>query len=182
MNLEYPRFPLEDDNIAIRPWRLDDVGCVEEAATDASIPKGTSVPPVYSLQEAEDFIRRQGSRIEQGVGVSQAIVAKSSNRAVGLIILSDRPEHNGAELGYWIVPKSRKMGIGSAAIKLVSDWGLSALGLERVEAYVGANNVASERSLKRSGFHFEGRLRNYLRFDNQTFDAKVFSRIPTGLS
>jgi hypothetical protein len=41
--LAYPD-DLTDGVVRLRPWTSDDLGCVEQAATDPRIPENTSVP------------------------------------------------------------------------------------------------------------------------------------------
>jgi RimJ/RimL family protein N-acetyltransferase len=177
VTLAYPDPELTDGHVRLRAWRLSDMDCIAEAATDPRIPEGTSVPAVFTLNEGAAFVRRQWSRIEDGVGVSQAVVDTATDRAVGLAILSLRPQAGVGGLGYWVVPSARGNGYATTAARLLGDWGLSAVGLDRVEAWVEPDNVASQHVLRSAGFELEGRLRNFLRSDGEPLDALVFSRV-----
>jgi [ribosomal protein S5]-alanine N-acetyltransferase len=177
VTLTYPDPELTDGHVRLRAWRMSDMGCIAEAATDHRIPAGTTVPAVFTLDEGAAFVHRQWSRIEDGVGVSQAIVDTATDRAVGLAILSLRPQAGVGGLGYWVVPSARGNGFATAAARLLGDWGLSGLGLDRVEAWVEPDNVASQRVLLSAGFALEGRLRNFLRSDGEPRDALVFSSV-----
>jgi RimJ/RimL family protein N-acetyltransferase len=64
---------------------------------------------------------------------------------------------------------------------LVLPWALDVLGLQRLEAWVAPDNVASRRVLTRAGFQEEGRLRNFLRGPAGPADATVFSIIPADM-
>jgi len=151
--------------------------CIAEAATDHRIPDGTSVPAVFTVEDGTAFIRRQWSRIADGIGVSQAVADTGTDRAVGLAILSLRPQPGVGGLGYWVIPSARGNGYATTAARLLGDWGLSILGLDRVEAWVEPDNVESQRVLLSAGFEQEGRLRNFLRSDGEPRDALVFSRV-----
>jgi ribosomal-protein-alanine N-acetyltransferase len=177
VTLAYPRPELADGRVCLRRWRLSDLDCIEEAATDPRIPEGTSVPANFTLEEATAFVRRQWSRIHDGVGVSLAVADAGTDRAVGLAILSLRPQPGVGGLGYWVIPSARGAGYATTAARLICDWGLSTLGLDRVEAWVEPDNLASQGVLRSAGFEHEGRLRNFLRSRGEPRDALVFSRI-----
>ena len=72
-SLPYPPVPLTDGVVTVRPWAEVDVDCVRSASADPAIPRGTTVPAVYTPDEGLAFVRRQWSRAAEGVGVSQAI-------------------------------------------------------------------------------------------------------------
>lgn len=174
--LAYPD-ELTDGVLRLRPWRFDDLACIEQAGQDPDIPAGTTVPARYSRQEGLAFIRRQHGRLATGEGVSLAIAHADGDAAIGLIILSIRPQTGVAGIGYWVVPAVRRRGVATRAIGLVTAWGLDGLGFARVEACVQPGNAASRRSLERNGFALEGRLRSFLEFDGRRDDALVYSRL-----
>jgi [ribosomal protein S5]-alanine N-acetyltransferase len=175
--LAYPDPALSDGRIGLRRWREEDVECVRLAGTDPDIPKGTTVPAVYTPDMGRAFIHRQWSRMDNGEGVSQAIVEFGSDRAIGLMWVALRPQPHVGGLGYWVVPPERGHGAATAAVNLVVPWALSVLDLRRLEAWVEPENLASQRLLRRSGFQAEGRLRNFLTIDDRSVDALVFSVI-----
>ncbi len=175
--LSYPEPPLNDGRIGVRSWRDDDVECVRLAGTDPDIPSGTTVPRHFTLASGLAFIQRQRGRMQNGEGVSQAIVEAHSDRAIGLVWLGLRPQAYVGGLGYWVVPPDRGRGVATAAVRLVTPWALDALDLRRLEAWVEPTNLASQRVLRNAGFQQEGRLRNFLNTPTVTSDALVFSAI-----
>jgi [ribosomal protein S5]-alanine N-acetyltransferase len=127
-----------------------------DAATDPSIPGGTTVPTLYTPQAARAFIRRQWQRAENDEGVSMAIAATESDDALGLLWLGIRPQAGVLGLGYWVVPAARRRGLGSHAIRLAVDRALREAGIARVEAWVEPENVASQALLTAAGVRREG--------------------------
>jgi RimJ/RimL family protein N-acetyltransferase len=162
-------------------WALTDLACVEEAAADASIPEGTTVPAVYTEREGLAWIDRQWSRADSGEGLSLAIADTSSDEAVGAAVLMLRPQPPSAGVGYWVVERARGRGFATRAITMLSRWALTEAGLARVEALVEPDNVASQRVLERAGFAWEGRLRSYLAFAGRRADAFMYSLLPDDL-
>lgn len=178
--MPYPEPALSDGRISVRRWREGDVDCIRLAGTDPAIPGGTTVPATFTEADGLAFIHRQWSRAENGEGVSQAIV-DADNRAVGLIWVALRPQWRVGGLGYWIIPTERGKGSATTSVRLIAPWALEALDLQRLEAWVEPENIASQRVLRRAGLEQEGRLRNFLTTAGQPADALVFSVIPREL-
>ncbi|MDO9457623.1 GNAT family N-acetyltransferase [Nocardioides sp.] len=177
--LPYPDPPLRDGRFGLRRWAGSDLDCVREAGTDPEIPHGTTVPTPFTTAAGRAFIHRQWQRVEDGEGVSQAVVETGTDRAIGLVWVAIRPQPHVGGLGYWIVPSARGSGAATAAVRLVTPWALAALDLRRLEAWVEPANLASQRVLLRAGFEQEGLLRNFLTTAAGTSDALVFSALPT---
>ncbi|MDP2290050.1 MAG: GNAT family N-acetyltransferase [Actinomycetota bacterium] len=175
--LRYPIPDLTDGSTLLRAWTLDDLACVEEASSDPRIPESTSVPAPYSEAAGRGFIERQWSRLENGEGLSLALASPSTQAAIGLVVLTLRPQAGVAGIGYWVVPSARGDGHAARATRLLSDWALAEVGLARVEAWVESDNVASQHVLRTAGFECEGTLRSFLAFANRRADAMVFSRV-----
>jgi RimJ/RimL family protein N-acetyltransferase len=179
--LAYPEPPLTDGVVTLRSWVQDDLGCVEEATQDPDIPKGTTVPAVFTLEEGLAWIERQWLRQHEGTGLSQAIADTASNEALGAAVLMARKPGT-VEIGYWLIPRVRSRGLGSRAVALLARWAVTQASLARVEALVAPDNIASRRVLEKAGFRREGHLRSYLVFDGQRADALIYSLLPNDLS
>lgn len=179
VSLPYPSSCLSDGRFGVRPWAEADLDCVRQASADPEIPRGTTVPAVFTPEDGLAFIHRQWSRAAEGVGVSQAIVDVADDRAIGLVIVSLRPQPGVGGLGYWTVPGARGRGAATAALRLVTPWSFDALGLQRLEAWVSPDNAGSQRVLANAGFQQEGRLRNFFATEAGPADALVFSAIPS---
>jgi [ribosomal protein S5]-alanine N-acetyltransferase len=172
-----PDPPLADDRVALRAWTDDDLACIREASEDPRIPEGTTVPAAFTVEEGRAFVRRQWSRLDDGTGLSLAIVDRAGGDAVGAVVLMLRPQEGVAGIGYWLVPRARGRGLATAAVRLLSGWALGDAGLARVEAWVEPDNAPSLHVLERAGFEREGVLRSFLSFSGRRADAVVLSRI-----
>jgi [ribosomal protein S5]-alanine N-acetyltransferase len=177
----YPKPPLSDGIVLLRRWEQSDLDCVEQAAEDPDIPRGTTVPATFTPAEGRAWIERQWSRAESGSGLSQAIADASSGEALGAAVLMSR-QRRSAEIGYWLVPRARGQGIGSRAVGLLARWAVREAELARVEAYVIPDNIASRRVLEKAGFRREGLLRSYLSYEGRRFDAHLYSFLPSDLA
>ena len=179
--LAYPDPPLTDGTVLLRRWREDDLGCVEEGSRDPEIPQGTTVPATFTPAEGRAWIERQWGRHQKGEGLSLAIARADSGDALGNINLLFRQQERSAAIGYWLVERVRGRGLGSRAVALLAPWALAATQLERIEALVLPDNVASQRVLEKAGFRREGLLRSYLVIGDRRADALLYSLLADDL-
>jgi RimJ/RimL family protein N-acetyltransferase len=174
--LRYPDPALSDGVVRLRPWAQRDLACVREAADDPRIPAGSTVPAVFTLDGGRAFVERQRARLERREGVSLTIAIAATDEALGLAVLLLRPQPGVAGIGYWVVPRARRRGLATRAVRLLSGWALLDAGLARVEAWAEPGNLASQRVLSGAGFVREGVLRSFLTTPEGRSDAIVFSR------
>ncbi len=178
----YPHPALTDGVVLLRPFGEGDLRCVEEASQTPEIPWWTSVPVIYSEHEGRAFIERVQSRVARDEGVALAIADAESGEALGLINLTERADAQSAGMGYWLIERARGARRATRAVTLLSRWALTETVIERVEALVEPENVASARTVEAAGFQREGRLRSYLGNGGRRFDVDVYSLISTDLA
>ncbi len=140
----YPDPPLTDGTIRVRPWTMHDLPAVEQASQDTYITSVTSVPSTYTESEGTAFIERQWERIKSDAGLSLCIADAHTDTALGYVGLRFRLQGR-ASFGYWVVPDARGRGIATAAVRLVTLWAFSALGVARLEILVEPWNTGSIR-------------------------------------
>jgi ribosomal-protein-alanine N-acetyltransferase len=85
-------------------------------------------------------------------------------------------DHDRAELGY-VMEKEAYMGKGlmTEALEKVLEYGFHTMGLNRVEAFVGADNRPSLRLLEKFGFQKEGVLKGHYLVNGVYEDSWLFS-------
>lgn len=80
-----------------------------------------------------------------------------------------------ANLGYWVRTSEVGLGIATAATLLVARFGLTELGLQRLEVIMSVENEASRRVAERAGATYEGILSSRLLLKGAAHDAHSFS-------
>lgn len=70
-------------------------------------------------------------------------------------------------------PNDRHHGYGQLAMKFLTEWSAKQLGLQRLEAWILANNVASQQLATRFGFEYEGRLRGRYQLNGERHDVVI---------
>jgi RimJ/RimL family protein N-acetyltransferase len=157
-----PRGELIDGVTALRAWREDDVTPLAELCQDPEISRWTSVPAVYGPDDARAYIESGEGSLQTGRSLDLAIAAPGGGPPLGSISLMrfSWPERRG-EVGYWLGAAARGHGHATRATRLICDWGLRELGLERIELFAAAGNLPSQAVAERSGFTREALLRDY---------------------
>src|SRR3954452_3133881 len=171
-----PDPPLNDGEVALRPWRHADLLPLVKACQDPDIPRWTAVPSPYGEPDAREYLARAEVDRRSGRELGLAVVASSSGELLGSCGLArfDWQERKG-EVGYWVAATARRRGVGSRATGLLSRWALTALRMERVELLANPLNEASQRLAESAGFTREGTLRRYRRRKGEREDLIMFS-------
>ncbi|MDA5337289.1 GNAT family N-acetyltransferase [Stenotrophomonas maltophilia] len=84
-----------------------------------------------------------------------------------------------AELAYELSPAVWGRGIATAVAREVTSWALRQFGWDRIQATVLDTNAASSRVLIKSGFAYEGRLRNLRKVGGVSRDFNIYSLLPS---
>lgn len=164
----------------LRPWGLQDIEVLREAAEDTYIPLVSTVPREWTEQSAADFVERQHQRAAARTGYPFAIVGDRGT-TVGHIGLWIRDLDLGrASIGYWVVASARGSGIASGALTALSAWAFSQVRVPRLELYIEPWNTASARTAQKSGFSREGLLRSWCEIGDERRDMEMFSKINPG--
>ena len=128
-------------------------------------------------------LKTERNKFEQGLTTFKfsfknfLIIEKKTGRAIGRCgfhtwyIL-----HSRAEIGYAITNDTMKnKGFMTEAIKAVIKYGFEEMKLNRIEAFIGKENVPSLRMVKGLGFIEEGTLRSHYFKNNEMQDSICFS-------
>ena len=167
---------LTEAGTALRPWRDSDTRAITAACQDPEIARWTRVPSPYTEADARAFLMHRYDAMHAGTLAPFAIVAAADDtQLLGSISLM-RPdwEHKRGEVGYWLSREARGQGHATRAVRLICRWGISRLGLERIELLAAPANRASQRVAERAGFTREALLRSYMDSNEGRRDMLAF--------
>jgi ribosomal-protein-serine acetyltransferase len=137
------------------------------------------IHPDYSIAETEQWVMHCRKAWETDSSFGFTIVEHRTGQILGgCSITMDRPAQRNGSLGYWIRTSRTKQGFASEAAALLAQFGFAQLGLIRIEIFVAAGNIVSQRVAEKVGASREGLLRNRLLIRGEPRDAYVFSLIP----
>ena len=84
--------------------------------------------------------------------------------------------HKRSEIGYDIKnEENRNKGYMKEALKAILQYGFEEMKLNRVEAFIGPDNIPSLRLVEGYGFAVEGQLREHFCYDDVIQDSVVYS-------
>jgi ribosomal-protein-alanine N-acetyltransferase len=145
------------DGGRLRSWTNDDAPILVQAWADADIARWNAVPPEPTLETATRWISGVQERLEKRLSVDMVVDACALGVVgeVGLSGFSDA--HQGALIGYWLLPEGRGQGLAGAAVLAFTAWAHEAFGLDVIVARCDESNLASQAVARRAGFQNEGR-------------------------
>lgn len=86
-------------------------------------------------------------------------------------------QHRKAEIGYWLLPEFWGMGIITEALPLIIGYGFTALQLHRIEAVVETENSNSKKIMDKTGFQYEGTMRECEYKNGQYISLEMYGKL-----
>ena len=180
MRLRPPDPPLSDGTVTLRPWNDGDIDAIYAACQDGEIAYWLPMLPVpYTRSDAREYVRKTRQSWRSGADAFFAITAASTDEVLGSIGMRCHDDGRGT-VGYWVAREARGRGVATRGLKLISNWALDVLGVERLELMAEPENEASCKVAERAGYRREGVLRSYLQTSRRgRRDVVLFSLLPT---
>jgi len=129
------------------------------------------------------FPRTWLARYEQGRcdGTSEAFaVEDEAGEFLGCVMaFGIEEEARTGELGYLVAAGARGRGVGTAALRLLTEWGFTERGLVRLELMISVGNEASKLVAERAGYVREGVLRSLYVKEGVREDHELWSCLPS---
>ena len=165
--------------ILLEPFGERHLAALEEMLEDPDLLRFTRVPepvpPGFARLWLERYEEARADRSREAF----AIVDESG----GVLGLALAPrielEARTAELGYLVAPAARGRGVATEALRRLTEWALSELGMERLELLISVENAASKRVAERAGYVCEGVLRSLHVKQGRREDTEIWSRLAT---
>ncbi len=177
----FPRLtdPLANEHVMLRDAAERDIPEVLIAYQDdpeLCARLGRERPP--SAAELGQAAEREAAERAAGTSAEFTILVPGSDVCAGQLNVHHVDwDHARGELGIWLSPQSRGVGLGSGALRLASEWLLRESGLERVELLTEPDNEPMLGAARAARFVHEGVLRSYLLERGQRIDAAILSLI-----
>ncbi|KAL9440397.1 hypothetical protein AB3S75_019124 [Citrus x aurantiifolia] len=161
-------------SISLRPFDLSDVEDSMLWASDDQVTR-------FCTWESEDGINFFKNKVINNHPWFKAICL--GNKPIGAILVTPNSGDCNkcrAILGYVVASKYWGKGIATRAVKMVTsiifdEWPH----LQRLEATVDVDNLASQKVLQKAGFKREGVLRKYITLKGKATDVVMFSLLST---
>jgi len=181
----FPAEGLVDGDVRVRLPRVEDAPAILRGLTDPQIVHDAGIQRQDGLSEevvAGRITTSWAQARRQGDFAPFAIADAVSDEYLGNVLLHTFDwEQRRCEIGYWLLPEARGRGLSARAARLLAVWAIDVVGMERVEAVVDVDNVASLRSIERAGFSKEGVARSLFRQQRGRADAAVYALVRADL-
>lgn len=168
---------LRDDLVILRRYRNEDIPALFEAACssiDEVYPWLPWCHPGYQLMESQEWVGKQIQRWDEGKEFEFTIYNHQKEFVGGCGLNQINPLYKIANLGYWIKTGRTGHGYARAATRQLAEFGLTQLGLKRIEIVVAVQNLPSQRVAEHTGARKEGVFRNRLLLHGQCHDALIY--------
>ncbi len=166
--------------MTLRPFREEDVPDVAAACRDPEIPRWTRVPEGYTEADARAFLATSEQGWAEGTDAVFVIADATTHELLGTAGIHQIGGGSG-EIGYLVRREARGRGVAPRAVRLVSGWALTELGLARLELLAEPANLPSQRVAEKAGFAREGLVRSYREIKGRRRDFVMFSLLPGDL-
>ena len=162
----------------IREWKLEDADGLAEMLNNKNILNNLrdGLPYPYTKNDAQEYIT---SMLSADKTKTFAFAITVDDKVVGSIgvFRCDNIHFRTAEMGYYIGESYWGKGWGTSAVKQACSYVFEHTDIIRIFAEPFAYNMASCRVLEKSGFQFEGLLRNNAFKNGKVVDMKMYSLI-----
>jgi RimJ/RimL family protein N-acetyltransferase len=177
MKLRPPDPMLADDAIRLVPLTPAHQPGLATLVQDEDVRKYTRVPTQPKPGFEESWISRYEDGWREGSRAGFAIETHDGEfLGLGMFVRIEGEGRQG-EIGYVVGPAARGRGVATRTLRLLTDWGFSQLGLERIELWIDAENAGSQRVAERAGYVREGVLRSYWFKEDIRRDFGIWSRL-----
>lgn len=177
---------LLDEVVCVRPWRQDDADALYRVAEESLRAVSPWISWLDSIRSLADSRRWIAESVELWLAATQfrfgIFDASDPGCLLGGIGLNHlNATHRIANLGYWVRTSAVGRSVATRASLLVARFGLTELGLGRIEIITATDNTASHRVAEKVGAVFEGIQRNRLRMHGEWIPARMYSLVPADL-
>lgn len=157
LHLNFLPFPqLTTNRLVLRQLIAADATAISALRSNATVNQYLNRPKTTTLAEAIVFIDKITTAINNNQSLYWVIASKESNQLMGTICLWNIvAEEDTAEIGYELHPDFQGKGIMLEALKAVIDFAFNTIQLKVITAFAVAENIASLKSLERSGFELD---------------------------
>lgn len=163
----------------IRKWRKEDTSAVAKMVNNKKIQDNLrdGLPYPYTEKDAQVFINDMLSA-DPTKTFAFAIV-NDHDQAIGSIgaFRCANIHRQTAEMGYYVAEDYWGKGIGTKAVKQLTDYVFAETDIIRIFAEPFSTNQASCRLLEKNGFQFEGTLRKNAVKNGEVIDMQMYALV-----
>jgi [ribosomal protein S5]-alanine N-acetyltransferase len=175
MPFTFDAFPeIETDRLLLREIMPSDAPAIFSIFSDEEVTRYYDLYTYTDINQAEELIEFFDESFELERALRWGIERKSDNRLIGTCGYVWLRRYRG-EIGYELARAEWRQGYMQEALDAIIEFGFNELDLNRIEALVMEQNVASAALLQKLGFRQEGFLRQHDFFKNAFHNMRLFA-------
>ena len=170
-------FPiLETTNLQLRDLRRDDLLAMRTIFGDSQVTKYHVYETTTGLEQIDLIIKSRLDVWYKKEGIPWVIIKKDEQKVIGCCacVAIDNQSRQ-CRLVYELASQYWRQGIMTEALGEVIHFSFKSLELNRLEAYVMVDNIASRKLLEKLGFSLEGILKEKGFWKEEFHDLQLFS-------
>lgn len=147
---------IQTERLSIRPVSLGDADFIIELLNTKAYIENIGQRNIHTLTDAETYIEEKMliHYRENGYGAF-LITRKEDAVKLGILSLYNRPNVEGVDIGFAILPKYFAHGYATEAAAAVRDYAKYTLGLPEISAFTSKDNDASQHIIQKLGLVYE---------------------------
>ncbi|MBV1849355.1 GNAT family N-acetyltransferase [Catellatospora tritici] len=166
---------IEGERIVLREFEERDLDASMAVVGDPDVTISLS----FDTRTREEQAERLTADIARGQSEPRpdyylAIADRQTDELIGFIRIG-LGGHRSGELGYALRRSHWRQGYTHEAAQLMLAHGFGELGLHRIQAACGPDNLASQAILRRLNFEYEGRMRDHVFTNGAWRDSLLYS-------
>ena len=163
---DHPR--LATPRLVLEPVGLQHTQALHEVFADAEAMRFWHEAPHASDERTRTMI----GALVGGTERAWALLPREGGGAIGLVYYLGNPGAPG--MGYILSPRHWRQGLMSEAVEAALAYGFETLKLDRVELWIDARNVPSQRLAERAGFRRRGAFRQKYAHEAASHEKLVY--------
>jgi len=170
---------LTDGVVLVRPPVEGDAAAIFAACQDPEVSRFTALPAPYEWHHAAEWIAGAPEAWRSRTSTPLVVIDATTGDFLGACGFVELKEEQ-AEIGYWVKRQARGRGIATRAVVLVTQWGLTDLGLSLIELLADVRNAAPHRVAEKAGYTRDGEVPPPARCDGRCERMARFVRSNKG--
>ena len=154
--------------LILRPVAPEHAQALHATFSDPEAMRFWQEPPHSSVERTREMI----AALVAGTERAWALVPREGGDAIGLVYYLGNPGAPG--MGYILSPRWWGKGLMAEAVRGALAYGFEQLGLDRVELWIDARNLASQRLAERTGFLRRAAFRQKYPHDTGSHEKLVY--------
>ncbi|GAA1902968.1 hypothetical protein GCM10009716_11100 [Streptomyces sodiiphilus] len=145
---------LAGEGVVLREWTSGDLTAMVELFDDPEVAHWTALSSPFDRDAAREHLAKVRASRSEGLGI-QLAVTKDGEEPHGEIVLFRSPEDEEGrdiELGYSIGARSRRQGLATAALRVMTDYARREFAPERLVLRIEEENTPSNAVARAVGY------------------------------